>query len=125
MARWWMVIGSLMGFIAVAGGAFGAHALKTRIAADMLAVFDTGTRYLMFQATALLLVGVLSTRPGAPSYNTVGWLFTIGTLIFTGSLWALAISGVRTLGAITPFGGLCLLAGWVALGLLTARLAQP
>ena len=124
MNRWWMLIGSMAGFLSVAGGAFGAHMLKSRISTDMLAVFDTGTRYLMLHAVALLVVGAIATREGAPPLNAVGWLFTIGTLIFTGSLWALSISGVRMLGAITPIGGLTLLAGWLALAIAATRIAQ-
>ncbi len=124
MTRWWMLIGSVAGFLSVAGGAFGAHFLKSRIGKDMLTVFDTGTRYLMLHAVALLVVGVIASRDGAPPMNAAGWLFTIGTLIFTGSLWALSISGVRTLGAITPIGGLTLLAGWIALGIAAVRIAQ-
>jgi uncharacterized membrane protein YgdD (TMEM256/DUF423 family) len=124
MTRWWLVVGSVAGFLAVAGGAFGAHALKARIEADMLAVFDTGTRYLMLHAAVLLVVGVLSLREGPSTLNIAGWLFTVGTIIFTGSLWVLSITGIRALGAITPIGGLTLLAGWVALGIATTRLAQ-
>jgi len=124
MMRWWLVVGSAAGFLAVAGGAFGAHALKTRIGADLLAVFDTGTRYLMLHAVAMLVVGVLALRGSSPPLNIAGWLFAGGTVLFTGSLWTLAITGIRGLGAITPLGGLMLLAGWLALGVATVRMAQ-
>jgi uncharacterized membrane protein YgdD (TMEM256/DUF423 family) len=121
MARWWLLIGSVAGFLGVAGGAFGAHALKARISEQMLANFDTGTRYLLVHAVALLVVGVLSGRDGVGNLTTVGSAFTVGMVIFTGSLWLMALTGTRWLGAITPIGGTALLVGWVALGLAAAR----
>jgi len=121
MARWWLLIGSVAGFLGVAGGAFGAHALKARISEQMLANFDTGTRYLLAHAVALLVVGVLSGRDGVGDLTTVGGAFTVGMVIFTGSLWLMALTGTRWLGAITPIGGTALLVGWVALGLAAAR----
>jgi uncharacterized membrane protein YgdD (TMEM256/DUF423 family) len=121
MARWWLLIGSVAGFLGVAGGAFGAHALKARISEQMLANFDTGTRYLLAHAVALLVVGVLSGRDGVGDLTTVGSAFTVGMVIFTGSLWLMALTGTRWLGAITPIGGTALLVGWVALGLAAAR----
>lgn len=121
MARWWLLIGSVAGFLGVAGGAFGAHALKARISEQMLANFDTGTRYLLAHAVALLVVGVLSCRDGVGDLRTVGSAFTVGMVIFTGSLWLMALTGTRWLGAITPIGGTALLVGWVALGLAAAR----
>jgi len=121
MARWWLLIGSVAGFLGVAGGAFGAHALKARISEQMLANFDTGTRYLLAHAVALLVVGVLSGREGVGDLTIVGGAFTVGMVIFTGSLWVMALTGTRWLGAITPIGGTALLVGWVALGLAAAR----
>jgi uncharacterized membrane protein YgdD (TMEM256/DUF423 family) len=123
MAKTWLVIGSVMGFMSVAGGAFGAHALKARVSTEMLDVYTTGTRYLMLHATALLVVGLVADRASGTSLSTAGWAFTVGTLIFTGSLWLLAGTGTRWLGAITPIGGLTLLVGWAALGLAVARAA--
>ena len=114
MGKAWLVIGCVMGFVSVAGGAFGAHALKARIGADMLDVFTTGTRYLMLHATVLLAVGILSDRLSGTSLNVAGGAFVVGTIIFTGSLWMLAATGTRWLGAITPIGGLTLLVGWAA-----------
>lgn len=121
MARWWLMIGSVAGFLGVAGGAFGAHALKARLSEQMLANFETGTRYLLVHAVALLVVGVLASRPGAPALAGVGWSFSVGMLVFTGSLWLMALTGTRWLGAITPIGGTALIVGWVLLALAAAR----
>jgi uncharacterized membrane protein YgdD (TMEM256/DUF423 family) len=116
MDRGFALAGSLSAFIAVAAGAFGAHALRARIAPELLAVFETGNRYQMYHALALFVVAALATRfPGAP-VRVAGWFFIAGTLLFSGSLYVLAITGTRWLGAITPFGGLCFLAGWALVG---------
>lgn len=116
-AKTFLLIACLSGFLAVAGGAFGAHALKARLAADMLAIFETGARYQMYHSLALLAVGMLAMHlPEARSLGTAGWLFTIGICIFSGSLYALSLSGVKVWGAVTPLGGVCLLAGWLTLG---------
>jgi uncharacterized membrane protein YgdD (TMEM256/DUF423 family) len=113
--RLFFVLGAASAFLAVALGAFAAHGLKARLGADMLAVFETGVRYQMFHALALLAVGWACTRwPGGP-VTASGWLFVAGTLLFSGSLYALALSGVRGLGMITPVGGLAFLAGWLCL----------
>lgn len=115
MDRIFFALGSLSGFLGVAAGAFGAHALKGRLGADMLVVFETGARYQMYHALALLAVGWACTRwPGAV-LTASGWLFVAGTVLFSGSLYALSLSGVRSLGAITPVGGLAFLAGWLCL----------
>ncbi|MBI3919490.1 MAG: hypothetical protein A2W68_06185 [Betaproteobacteria bacterium RIFCSPLOWO2_02_64_14] len=115
MDRLFFAIGSLSGLIGVALGAFAAHALKGRLDADLLATFDVGVRYQMYHALALLAAGWAHTRwPGA-ILTTGGWLFVAGTVLFSGSLYALSFSGMRWLGAITPFGGIALLAGWICL----------
>lgn len=115
MDRLFFAIGSLSGLIGVALGAFAAHALKGRLDADSLATFDVGVRYQMYHALALLAAGWAHTRwPGA-ILTTGGWLFVAGTVLFSGSLYALSFSGMRWLGAITPFGGIALLAGWICL----------
>jgi uncharacterized membrane protein YgdD (TMEM256/DUF423 family) len=114
--RFFFAIGSLGAGIAVALGAFGAHALKTRLAPDMLAVFETGVRYQMAHALALLAVAWASERwPGSTAITASGWLFIAGTLLFSGSLYALSLTGVRGLGAVTPIGGAAWLLGWAAL----------
>jgi uncharacterized membrane protein YgdD (TMEM256/DUF423 family) len=115
MDRLFFVLGSVSGFLAVALGAFGAHALKTRLNPDMLAAFEAGVRYQMYHAFALLAVGWAQTRWPGPVLDASGWLFVTGTIVFSGSLYALSLSGVRWLGAITPIGGAALLAGWLCL----------
>ena len=101
--------------IAVALGAFGAHALKARLPADLLAVFETGVRYQLTHALALLAVAWACTRWPGTAVNASGWLFVAGTVIFSGSLYALALTGVRWLGAVTPIGGVAWLAAWLCL----------
>jgi uncharacterized membrane protein YgdD (TMEM256/DUF423 family) len=103
-------------------GAFGAHALKTRLTPDLLAVFETAARYHMFHALALTLAGVLvrSSEPGKKAPVVAAWLFLGGTLVFSGSLYGLALSGMRWLGAVTPLGGVLFIAGWVALAVAAA-----
>jgi uncharacterized membrane protein YgdD (TMEM256/DUF423 family) len=115
MDRLFFTLGSLSGFLGVALGAFAAHALKSRMSADLLAIFETGVRYQMYHAFALLAVAWACTRWPGKVLTTGGWLFVVGTIIFSGSLYALSLSGVRWLGAITPVGGLTLLAGWLCL----------
>ena len=115
MDRLFVALGSLSAFLGVALGAFGAHALKSRLDPDLLATFEVGVRYQMYHAFALLAVGWAQTRwPGAV-LNASGWLFVAGTLIFCGSLYALSLSGEKWLGAVAPAGGLALLGGWLCL----------
>ena len=115
MDRLFFTLGSLSAFIAVALGAFGAHALKARLPADLLAVFETGVRYQLTHALALLAVAWACTRWPGTAVNASGWLFVVGTVIFSGSLYALALTGVRWLGAVTPIGGVAWLAAWLCL----------
>jgi len=115
MDRLFFVIGSLSAFLGVALGAFAAHALKGHLDADLLVSFEVGVRYQMYHSFALLAVGWAHTRwPGAV-LTASGWLFVVGTVLFSGSLYVLSVSGVRWLGAITPIGGCALLAGWLCL----------
>ena len=115
MDRLFFGLGALSAFIGVALGAFAAHGLKSRLDPAMLVTFETGVRYQMYHALGLLAVGWACTRwPGWASAAS-GWLFVAGTLLFSGSLYALALTGVRWLGAITPFGGVAFLAGWLCL----------
>ena len=117
MDRLFFSLGAASAFVAVAAGAFGAHALRARLSPELLAVFETGARYQMYHALGLMAVAWAATRwPGAlPQW--AGWLFVGGTVLFSGSLYALALSGVRALGAVTPLGGVAFLAGWVCLAL--------
>jgi uncharacterized membrane protein YgdD (TMEM256/DUF423 family) len=116
MDRLFFALGALGGLTAVALGAFAAHALKGKLPPDLFEVFEVGARYHMYHALALLGVGCAVTRwPGAAT-TWAGWLFVAGIVLFSGSLYALSLTGIRLLGAITPLGGVCFLAGWVALG---------
>lgn len=122
MANPFAFIGALSGAIAVAAGAFGAHALRARLEPRMLEVFETAARYQMYHALALFAVAWMITRvdasPSALRLATIsGWCFIVGTLLFSGSLYAMALSGIRALGAITPLGGVAFIAGWIALAL--------
>ena len=117
MNRTFWMLGCAFGFLAVAAGAFGAHALRARLGPELLAVWETAARYQMYHALALLAVAMAAGRWPGGGWTAAGWLFTGGILVFSGSLYLLAFSGVRWLGAVTPLGGLCLLAGWIALAL--------
>lgn len=122
MDRVFFMLGALSGGMAVALGAFGAHGLKARLAADLLATFETGVRYQMYHALALLAVAWAITRWGGSGLPVAaGWLFVAGTVLFSFSLYALALTGVRWLGAITPLGGVAFVAGWLCLALAAWR----
>lgn len=113
MARFWAGLGAVNAFLAVAAGAFGAHALKQKLSAEALTTFETGARYQLFHALALFAVSYLAST--GLRVEAAGWSFAAGMVLFSGSLYALAISGVRVLGAITPLGGLAFLVGWALL----------
>ena len=115
MDRTFLLIGALAGFIGVGFGAFGAHGLRNRLSPEMLAVFETGVRYQMYHAFAVLIVALGAARFDGWLIRAAGWSFTAGMVIFSGSLYALALSGVTGLGAITPIGGVLLLIGWALL----------
>lgn len=106
-----VALGAINGGIAVAAGAFGAHGLRERLSQHSLEIYETAVRYHMFHALAMILCAVVASS-GA---RTAGWLFQAGIVVFSGSLYALALSEVKWLGAITPIGGLAFLAGWAAL----------
>jgi uncharacterized membrane protein YgdD (TMEM256/DUF423 family) len=127
MVKLWLVVGSLLAGLAVAAGAFGAHGLKTRLPADMLLVFETAVRYQMYHALGLLAVAYVSDRWPGGSVHGAGWLMLAGIILFSGSLYALCLTGVRALGAITPLGGLCFLSGWALLAwsVWSAKSFQP
>lgn len=117
MARIFVTIGALYGFIGVGAGAFGAHALEKSLAPRMLEIFHTGARYQMYHALALVLIGALAHQFPRAGFARAGWAMVVGVLIFSGSLYALALSGVTKLGAITPIGGTALLVGWLLLAI--------
>jgi len=119
----WIAIGAVFMALAVGMGAFGAHALKERLDAYSLSVYEKAVFYHFIHALGILLIGLFA-RTGAitPSAATRGgWLFAIGILLFSGSLYALAVSGTRILGAITPFGGVAFIVGWLLLAYEATR----
>ena len=115
MDRTFLLVGALAGFIGVAFGAFGAHALRGRLSADMLAVFETGVRYQMYHAFGVLIIALATARFDGWLVRAAGWSFTIGIVLFSGSLYALALTGATKFGMITPLGGLAFLIGWALL----------
>src|ERR1700674_1751622 len=116
MDRTFLLISALAGLLGVGFGAFGAHALRSRLSPDMQAVFETAVRYQMYHALALLAVALAVGRIGdAVLLKLAGWFFVAGIVLFSGSLYGLAMSGRTALGAITPIGGLAFLLGWVCL----------
>jgi uncharacterized membrane protein YgdD (TMEM256/DUF423 family) len=117
MDRTFIFLAALMGLVGVGFGAFGAHGLRGRLSPDMLAAFETGVRYQMYHALALLAVAILMPRIDGRALLIAGWSFLAGIVLFSGSLYALALTGVTTLGAITPIGGVAFLAGWIALAI--------
>lgn len=119
--RLWIVIGAVSAFVSVAAGAFGAHALKARLTPDMLTIFETGNRYQMYHSLGLIAVGLFAAHRPSGLLNGAGWAMLVGILVFSGSLYALALSGVRALGAITPIGGMGFLVGWVLFALAAWR----
>ncbi len=121
MERTFALAGAVSAFIAVAAGAFGSHALRARLSPAMLTVFETATRYQMYHAMGLAFVAWAVTRWPGPLPWAAGWLFITGTAVFSGSLYALALTGITGLGALTPLGGLCFLAGWICLAATAAR----
>ncbi len=115
MERVFLIIGALSSCIGVAAGAFAAHGLKSRMSIEMLSVFEVGVRYQMYHAFALLVTTWVLSKWPSSLVIAGGWLFIVGTLLFSGSLYLLSVSGIRWLGAITPFGGLAFLAGWICI----------
>jgi uncharacterized membrane protein YgdD (TMEM256/DUF423 family) len=116
MSKYFIFLGSVNAFLAVGLGAFGAHGLKSRITPDLLDVYQTGVHYHMFHALGLILVGVIA--HWLSNSNLVAWsggLILSGIIIFSGSLYILSLTGIRTFGAITPVGGVAFLAGWILL----------
>ena len=121
-ARAALTLAALLMFVAVAAGAFGAHALRSRLAPDMAAVWQTAVQYHAWHALGLAVVGLLTIHvPERAGLALAGWLFIVGIVLFSGSLYAMALTGVRTLGAITPIGGGAFLAGWLSLAWAASR----
>jgi uncharacterized membrane protein YgdD (TMEM256/DUF423 family) len=114
-------LGALSALLAVAAGAFGAHALRHRMAPDTLGVFEVGARYHMYHALGLLAAAWAVSRWPGGATTIAGWLFVAGTVIFSGSLYALSLTGQRWLGAVTPLGGLAFILGWAALAWAALR----
>ncbi|MEA3336042.1 MAG: DUF423 domain-containing protein [Chloroflexota bacterium] len=122
MDRLFFIIGSLMGGLAVALGAFGAHGLQGRLSEDLLSTFETGVRYQMYHSLALLLVAIALTRWAQSRLPAAaGWLFVAGILFFSGSLYLLAFTGTSWLGAVAPIGGAAFITGWILLALAAWR----
>ena len=115
MDRVFFIIGALSACVGIAAGAFGAPGLKSHLSPETLSVFEVGVRYQMYHAFALMAAAWAQTRWPSSLVTTGGWLFIIGTVLFSGSLYLLSLGGVRWLGAVTPLGGLAFLAGWVCL----------
>lgn len=106
-----LVAGALDAALAVGLGAFAAHGLRARLEPRMLEVFETGARYQMYHALAIVFCGLLAAR--YPGVSAAGWIFQLGILLFSGSLYALALTDIKTLGAVTPFGGVAFIVGWL------------
>jgi len=118
-----LTLGALSAALAVASGAFGAHALRARVEPRLLEVFETGARYQMYHALALIAVAWVASRGAAAQgpATAAGWCFIAGTILFSGSLYAMTFTGIRALGAITPLGGVAFIAGWLLLAVAATR----
>ena len=115
MDRLFFGVGCVSAVVAVTLGAFGAHGLRGRLVPDMLMTFEIGVRYQMYHALGLLAVGLALSRWPSSAVALAGWLFIAGTLVFSGTLYGLSLTGQRWLGAVTPLGGAALIAGWIVL----------
>lgn len=122
-----IIAGAINGFLAVALGAFGAHALKERLSEKYLAIWETAVQYQMFHALALVAIGILMSSKllgTVTSLNTAGYLMLVGIILFSGSLYVLSLTGIGVLGAITPLGGVAFLVGWIMLIVAAAKFAN-
>ena len=115
MDRFFFAAGSISAFLAVALGAFAAHGLKGKLEPELFNIFEVGARYHLYHALALLAVAWASSRWPGTAITAAGWLFIAGTIVFSGSLYLLSVTGLRWFGAITPIGGLAFLIGWLLL----------
>ena len=121
MQRIFFSLGAGFALLSVATGAFAAHALKARLSTEMLAMFEIGARYQMYHALGLIAVAWAFSQWNSQLILAAGWLFVVGIAIFSGSLYALSLTGIRQLGAITPIGGLAFIVGWFFLVLAALR----
>lgn len=122
MAKLFLVIGALAAMLAVVLGAFGAHALRARLTPDLLAIYQTAVQYHFWHALGLLIIGIAAIHmPAASLLKWAGWAMFAGMVLFSGSLYVLAITGVRWLGAVTPFGGAAFIVSWALLAIAVAR----
>jgi uncharacterized membrane protein YgdD (TMEM256/DUF423 family) len=120
MDKTFLLLGALAAFLGVGLGAFGAHGLRGRLSPEMLAVFETGVRYHMYHALALIMTSMIMARMTGWLVGAAGWLFAAGIVLFSGSLYLLALTGTTMIGAVTPIGGLALLGGWACLAIAAA-----
>lgn len=123
IAKLFLSIGAISGALGVMLGAFGAHGLKDKLSEEMLKVWQTGVEYHFYHTFALLTVGLLALKFQSGLLTSSGWSFLVGILIFSGSLYALSLSGVKILGAITPIGGLAFIVGWILLAVTVIKTA--
>jgi len=115
--KWLLFFSAILGLLAVAAGAFGSHALKSRLAQDQLVIFEVAARYQMYHALAIGLALFAAAVLSSDLATCAGWIFVVGTLIFSGSLYLLVFTGLKTFGAVTPMGGVLLLIGWFCLAI--------
>ncbi len=120
----WAAVAAMNGLLSVAAGAFGSHALREKLSERHLEIFETAARYHMYHALALLAAAWLMSRTPSATASAAAWCFLIGMILFSGSLYALALTGVGKLGAVTPIGGLSLMIGWLLLA-WSAMQAHP
>ncbi len=124
LVKLFLILGGANAALVVVLGAFGAHALKARLSAEMIAVYHTANLYHLFHALGLLVVGVAAAwLPTSGYLKWAGWLMLVGIVLFSGSLYALSVSGLRWLGAVTPFGGVAFIAAWVLFCVAIAKAA--
>lgn len=121
----WLILGAISGFISVALGAFAAHGLQARVGPAEIAAFETGARYQMYHALALFAVAWVAAQGGGSHATLAGWAFVAGTVLFSGSLYYLGITGSRALVLITPIGGVSFLIGWASLAVGAYALRLP
>src|SRR3990172_4441975 len=121
-AKVFLILGGFNAALVVLLGAFGAHGLKARLSAEMLAVYQTGVHYHLFHALGLIAVGLVATQIPASAYlKWSGWLMLVGIILFSGSLYVLSVSGLRWLGMVTPFGGVAFMAAWILFVIAMAK----